>query len=144
MNLEPMINQPVNQSANQSEFSGQIVEDLKKTLETLQSSLQELAKSHHLKLERISTSVKRMEEVQSHLRQEIARNYAELSGKVQERRIAESKINDLILRHNLMVANFEGRLTQMKKTVDDKEMRFLKTQCELEAVSRDLQRLKKL
>ena len=141
MNLESNL-QPQKKSENSEHRNEESIEGLKKALETLKSGVQELAKTHHFKLERIAASLKRMDEVQSHLRQEIARNYAELSGKVQERRLAESKINDLILRHDLMVANFDSRLAQMKKTVDDKEMRFLQTQSALEAVHREIQKFK--
>lgn len=116
---------------------------VKRDLEVLKSGLQEIAKSYQFKMDRMAAALKRMEEVQSHLRQEITRQYAELSGRVNERRIAESKLNDMIDSHKGLVASFESRLTQIKKMMDEKEMRFLQTRSELEEAYRELQRTKR-
>ena len=119
------------------------VSAIKKQLSDVQVQFLELAKSQEFKLQRISQSVKRIEEMQDHLRQELARQYAEISGKHQERRISETKVSHLVDRHNSIVTSFESRMARMKKMMDEKEMLFLQTKSELEEAYRELQRSKR-
>lgn len=112
-------------------------------LTDVEVKIKELAKAYQFKLDRLTQAFQKMSTLQDHLKQELARQYAEVRGKLNERRISEAKTSDLLDRHNFMVAQVENRLNQMKKMIEDKDLMLLRLKSELDDAQRQLKLYRK-
>ena len=117
---------------------------LKEQLLKTQVSMKEMSKAYEFKMERLTKAVKVQEETLMYLKQEVARQYAEMRGRMNERRVSETKTHDLLDRHNMIVGQFEARMNQMKKVLEEKEMDSMRLRSELEEAVRWVKNSRKL
>lgn len=116
---------------------------LNEELNNLKIDMKELAKAHQFKIDRMGKSIHAQGEGLAYLKQEISRQYAELRGKLSEHRISEAKTNDLLERHNMIIGQFENRMAQMKRSMEEKELEYMRMKSELEEAYRQI-RLRRL
>jgi hypothetical protein len=95
---------------------------MEKRTETIAQKLEELARGVHTRLERFSHSIQRIEDAQKHTAQENALKVAAVASKVNERKVSDSKIEEMIERHNSIVRGFETRLLSLQRLVNEQEM----------------------
>jgi chromosome segregation ATPase len=112
--------------------------------EALNSKMEELSRSVHNRLERFSQVIQRIEENQSQQQQETTARFAQIAARVNERKIGDTKVQELVDRHNTIVRNFENRLLSLQRLVSEQEMALHNAQASLEEARSEIIRLKRL
>jgi septation ring formation regulator EzrA len=111
--------------------------------EALAVQVGELARSVNARLERFSSALKRLEEAQAQQAQDFSAKNAVLAGKVNERKVNDNKILDLIERHNILVRNFENRLVALQRTLSEQELQLHASSAALEEARDELAKIKR-
>lgn len=93
-----------------------------KRADSLASKLEDVSRMVHGRLERFSQAITRVEDLQSQQYQDVAQKFAAIAAKVNERKISDTKIQELIDRHNTIIRNFENRLTSLQRIISEQEL----------------------
>ena len=117
---------------------------MEKKTDLTNSKLEDLARNTHARLERFGLAILKVEESQSRSHQESMAKFAQISGRVNEGRITDSKVQELMDRHNQIIRNFENRLLSLQRLVSEQEMTLHNSQASLEEARNEIARLKRL
>jgi hypothetical protein len=117
---------------------------LEKKTDSIISKMDELGRSVHTRLERFWHSVQRLEETQTQHHHETTGKFAQVAAKVNERKVVDGKVQDLVDRHNTIIRNFENRLTSLQRLVTEQEMALHNSTAALEDARLEISRLKRL
>ncbi|RYZ75470.1 MAG: hypothetical protein EOP05_07740 [Proteobacteria bacterium] len=128
--------------ANLANLRGSVL-GMEKRTETLAFKMEELARTVHARLERFSQAIVRVEDSQNKSHQESAQKFAMVAAKVNERKISDMKIQELVDRHNSIIRNFENRLLSMQRLVSEQEMSLHNAQAALDEARNEISRLKR-
>lgn len=103
-----------------------------KKIESTASRLEDLARNTHARLERFAQAFARMEEISTHRDQDNQAKFANVFAKVNERKVTDSKVQELVDRHNTIIRNFENRLLSLQRVISEQEMALHNAQAALE------------
>jgi hypothetical protein len=78
------------------------------------------------------------------IQREAQAKWAELAGRLKERAMNEAKVEALMERHNQIIQNFEVRLNQAQKIIENQSLNIVKQQDVIDESRRQIERLKKL
>lgn len=113
-------------------------------LDTMAAQINEISRDSQGRLDRHGQQLLRLEDGIQRLTTDTSNRLASLAGRVNERKVSDSKLQDLIDRHNLLVRNFENRLSSLQKLAGDQEQALLSAFAALEDARADLARLKRM
>lgn len=119
------------------------VKELEPRVEKSQNRLQELNSSSKLRFERIQSHFQRQGELVQGQFGDMHAKIAQLLSKVNESRLAESRIQEIVDRHQQVVQSFEARLQQLKKLVTEQELQLSASRSELKEAMKEISRLKR-
>lgn len=119
------------------------VKDLEPKVEKTQTRVQELTSSSKLRFERVQSHFQRQGELVQGQFSDMHAKVAQLLSKVNESRLAESRIQEMVDRHQQVVQSFEARLQQLKKVVTEQELQLSASRSELKEALKEISRLKK-
>lgn len=117
---------------------------MEKRTDGIVSKMEELNRSVHTRLERFSNAIVRVEESQMTHNQEATAKFAQIVAKVNERKINDTKVQELVDRHNTVIRNFENRLMALQRLVSEQELALHNSQAALEEARTEILRLKRL
>lgn len=116
---------------------------MEKRTETLGFKMEELARTVHARLERFSQAIVRVEDSMNKSNQDSSQKFAMVAAKVNERKITDMKVQELVDRHNSIIRNFENRLLSMQRLVSEQEMSLHNAQAALDEARNEISRLKR-
>jgi chromosome segregation ATPase len=116
---------------------------VEKRTEAVQSQMQELARTTAQRMERFAGAISRFEDNMTQGQQESTNKIAQVVAKVNERKVSDNKINELIDRHNHIIRNFENRLLALQRLASEQEMTLHNSQAALEEARNEIARLKR-
>lgn len=127
------------------------IENLSKRMKEFESRVETM----HTKVEDVVVQNKqRFERVQSHFKAQnesfqsgigdINNKIAAVVSRVNERKISENIIKEMVERHSQLVQSFEVRMQQLQKVISEQELQLMNARSELKAALQELTRLKKL
>ncbi len=116
---------------------------MEKRTETIAFKMEELARTVHARLERFSQAIVRVEDSMNKSNQETSQKFALVTAKVNERKITDMKVQELVDRHNSIIRNFENRLLNMQRLVSEQEMSLHNAQAALDEARNEIARLKR-
>lgn len=119
------------------------VKDLEVAQQRQDTRTQETLGAAKIRIERIGTGAQRLDEKSAMKFSEIAQKLASLTSKVTERKVSDGKIEDLLNRHNQTVQNFELRLQQMQKVINEQEMQLMSYKSALAEAKRELEKVRR-
>ncbi len=111
--------------------------------ETIAFKMEELARTVHARLERFSQSIARFEESQNKTQGENAQRFATIVAKVNERKVGDMKVQELMDRHNAVIRNFENRMLSLQRLTSEQEMTLHNAQAALIEARNEIARLKR-
>ncbi|NCN40086.1 hypothetical protein GW916_02445 [bacterium] len=120
------------------------VKEMDPRLERTQTRVQELSSSCKLRFERVQSHLQRQAEGTQGQFGDMHAKVAQLLSKVNETRLAENRIQEIVDRHQQVVRSFEARLTQLKKLVSEQELQLSASRAELKDALKEISRLKRL
>lgn len=103
-----------------------------KRTESLHSRLEDLARNTYGRLDRFAQALQRLEEIGTHRDQDNQAKFANVFAKVNERKVSDSKVQELVDRHNTIIRNFENRLLSLQRVISEQEMALHNAQAALE------------
>lgn len=121
-----------------------VIQQFDKRLDRLEATLGEFARDSQGKIDKVTHQTMRVEDGLARLTRDTADRLAALAGRVNERKVQDSKIQEMVDRHNLLVRNFENRMESLQKLAGDQEQALLSAFAALEDTRADLARLKRL
>lgn len=102
----------------------------------------------------VATNKQRFERVQGHFKnqnEQIKSGFADMNGKiaqvvskVNERKVSEGMIKEMVERHSHLVQTFEVRMQQLQRIISEQELQLMNARNELKEALQELSRLKKL
>lgn len=114
-----------------------------KRSDVLISQVQELARSTTGRFERVSQAMTRLEGSAAQQLQELNSKFAALASKLNERKVQDAKIQEMVDRHNHIVRNFENRLTHLQRVISEQEMQILNASAALEEARQEILRMRR-
>lgn len=120
------------------------VKEMDPRLERTQTRVQELSSSCKLRFERVQSHLQRQAEGTQGQFGDMHAKVAQLLSKVNETRLAENRIQEIVDRHQQVVQSFEARLQQLKKIVSEQELQLSASRSELKDALKEISRLKRL
>lgn len=117
---------------------------LERRTETIAFKMEELARTVHARLERFSQSIVRVEDSFSKSQQESSARFASVVQKVNERKVNDNKVSELVDRHNTIVRNFENRLASLQRLANEQQMALHNAQAALVEATNEIARLKRI
>ncbi len=121
-----------------------VLSQFDRRMDQMSAQINELNRDSQGKLDRYGQQLLRLEDGIQRLTTDTSNRLASLAGRVNERKVSDSKLQDLIDRHNLLVRNFENRLSSLQKLASDQEQALLSAFAALEDARADLARMKRL
>ena len=115
---------------------------MERRTETIGFKMEELARTVHARLERFSQSIVRIEDSQNKSQADTAQRFANVSAKVNERKVGEMKVQELMDRHNSIIRNFENRMLSLQRLASEQEMSLHNAQAALDEARSEISRLK--
>jgi hypothetical protein len=113
-------------------------------LETTNTRLSDFINSTKAKYDRLAGMTQRLEEMARASLQDMAAKQSQLVSRVNERKLSDTKIEELVDRHNQLVATFELRLNQMQKVIAEQEMQLMASRDAIKEAQREFARMKRL
>jgi chromosome segregation ATPase len=120
------------------------VQATEKRNEQLMSQMQELVRAANNRFDRAGQAINSLESSANMQIQELNVKYSGIASKVNERKVQEAKVQEMIDRHNSIVRTFENRLTHMQRVITEQEMQMHNYAAALEEARHDLARLKQM
>lgn len=116
---------------------------MERKIETLNHQLVDAINAYTGRFDRQSQGLAKLEQMQTEGIHELSNRVANLVGKMNERRIQDLKVTEMLDRHNIIVQNFENRLTHMTRVLNDQERHILHSSALLEEARTEISRLKR-
>lgn len=118
----------------------QMGDELKKLM--IQS--QEFMKSSHLRVERLTQQIQRLEQSHNGLVQETGHKMTQMGQRLGERKALDQKIQEMVDRHGNVIKSFEVRMHHLQRLLADKEAQIVSAQAALNEAKMEISRLKRL
>ena len=132
----------INELKQQLKLSQKRQDALDEKISKLSSQSFEAIKTNFHKLERLSKEFARIDEFQKKLYEEFHKNFASMNSKINEKRMNDSKVEELLDRQNMVIRNFENRLASLQRILSEKEGQLMNYANLLRDAQREMDRLK--
>lgn len=120
------------------------VKDYDQKLIQLNQRQTELLNAMKSRVERVASSSQRTEEYCKINVHELNSKYAIIAGKMTERKLNETKIEEVVDRYSQMMNQMELRLNQLQKIVNEQELQLHSSRNALSEALREMSRLKRM
>ncbi len=117
--------------------------ELEAQIEAVNQKLDRWAHLMEQKIQKLTAGQKALGEQIKILAETTAKQNATIYSKINERRMAEAKTQELFDRHNQLINSFEGRIHHMQKVATEQEIKLMNYQATYEEVLREIRNLKK-
>ena len=118
--------------------------EIEAQIETINQKLDRWAHVMEQKIQKLSAVQKALGDQIQLLAESTAKHNATIYSKLNERRAAEAKTQELFDRHNQLVNSFEGRIHQVQKVATEQEIKLMNYQSTYDEVLREIRNLKKM
>jgi chromosome segregation ATPase len=107
------------------------VSELESTQSLLHNRQSELIQATKTRIERMMGSCQRMDEVVKAFTAEISEKFSAVQLRMNERKLSEHKIQDMVDRHASMIQSYEVRLNSLQKILSEQEMQLMNARAAL-------------
>lgn len=119
------------------------LKEFESKLELITSKSDELSAMSKLRFERIQGHFQRQAEGFQATVRDIHSKIATVASRINERKMSDATIADMVERHQQLVQTFEVRLQQLQKVMSEQELQLVSSRAELRAAMKELERLKR-
>lgn len=114
------------------------IRDLENQVAVLTQKVEKLSSILDQRFTQLSQSQKAFETQIKERFEEMGASQAAALSKMNERRVADVKIQEMIDRHNQMVLNFETRMNHIHKVASEQEMKIMTYQATIDEILREI------
>ncbi len=115
------VSHPVSPTNSNAKVMSDNFEALSRRMEAFETRFEQITKNMTLRMERTMTMISHVQTQINHVSGDVNEKIVQLSAKVSERRLSESRTEDMIERHNTVVKALEARLAQMHRMVTEQQ-----------------------
>jgi hypothetical protein len=118
------------------------VRDIEVQIEMVNQKLDRWAQAIEQKFQQMSAAQKALSEQIKQVAEHSAKQNAAMHTKLNERRVADAKTQELFDRHNTLVNTFEARINHIQRVANEQEMKVMGYQSTYDEVLREIRNLK--
>lgn len=119
------------------------MKEFESRVETMHTRVEEMTGQNKIRFERVQGHFQRQTEMLQNALGEVHQKIAQVVSRLNERKISESVVKEMVDRHASVVQTFETRLNQFQKVMSEQEMQLMHARSELKQALLELSRLKK-
>src|SRR5665213_686991 len=119
------------------------MKEFESRVETMHTKVEEVVTQNRTRFERVQNTFQRQTEMLQNSLGDIHQKIAQVVSRLNERKISEGVVKEMVDRHGQVVQAFETRLTQFQKVMADQELQLMHARSELKTALYELDRLKK-
>lgn len=120
------------------------MKEFESRVELMHTKVEEMTAQNKQRFERVQGHFQRQNEMLQNALTEVHNKIAQVVSRLNERRLSENVVKEMVDRHGNVVQAFEVRLGQVQKVVSDQELQLMHARSELKQALQELSRLKKL
>lgn len=120
------------------------LDEIEERLRTMRFEIEQFVKSSTLRNEKIAQKLQLHENKISELIKDANEKFAYLAGKLKEMHKSEMKVEALLERHNQIIHNFESRLSQSQRIIENQGLQLIKQTEIIDDARRQIEKLKRL
>lgn len=120
------------------------LKEFESRLEVMTSKVDEMTKQNKVRFERVQGHFQRQTELLTNGLSDVHSKIAQVVSRVNERRVEDNIVKEMVERHAHVVTTFETRMQQLQKVISEQEMQLMGARSELRAAIQEIARLKKL
>ncbi|MGE0525796.1 MAG: hypothetical protein AB7G93_17800 [Bdellovibrionales bacterium] len=120
------------------------IKEFESRVETMHTKVEDLAAQNRQRFERVQGAFQRQNESIQNGFGDMNSKIAAVVSRVNERKVAEGMIKEMVDRHAAVVQTFEVRMQQLQRVISEQELTLMNARSELREALQELARLKKL
>ncbi|MGE4133094.1 MAG: hypothetical protein AB7F86_15740 [Bdellovibrionales bacterium] len=113
-------------------------------LASMTTKMEEMTAQNKQRFERVQGHFQRQNEILQSGFGDVNAKIAQVVSRVNERRVEDSAVKEMVERHSQVVQSFEIRLQQLQRVISEQELQLASARSELKEAIREIARLKKL
>jgi len=126
-----------------SQIHSKKLREIEAQVETINGKLERWVQILDGKIQQLHNAQKNISEQIRQSAESFSQQQALLASRINERRGADVKTQELVDRHNQLIHKFESRITQIQKVTSEQEMKLLTYQATYDEVLREIRSLSK-
>jgi len=119
------------------------LKEFESRVETMHTKVEEVVAQNRQRFERVQGHFQRQTEMLQSSLSDVHSKIAQVVSRVNERKISEGVVKEMVDRHGQVVQSFEARLQQFQKVISDQELQLMHARSELKEALHELAKLKK-
>lgn len=120
------------------------MKEFESRLETLHTKVDDMSKQNKQRFERVQGGFHNQGEVVKSGFNDINNKIAQVVSRVNERKVADGVVKEMVERSTQVVQSFEVRLNQLQRVISEQELQLTNARAQLKDALQELSRLKKL
>lgn len=120
------------------------LKEFESRLEVMTSKVDEMTKQNKVRFERVQGHFQRQTELLGKGFADVHQKVAQVVSRVNERKVEDSAIKEMVERHAHVVQAFELRLQQLQRVISEQELQLMNARAEIRDAIQEIARLKKL
>jgi len=120
------------------------MKEFESRVETMHTKVEDLVVQNKQRFERVQSHFQRQTEIMQSGMTDVHNKIAQVVSRLNERKISEGVVKEMVDRHAAVVQSFETRFQQFQKVMSDQELQLMHARSELKEALHELSKLKKL
>ncbi|NJL26069.1 MAG: hypothetical protein HC902_13485 [Calothrix sp. SM1_5_4] len=120
------------------------LKEFESRLETMHTKTEDMLKQNRQRFERVQGHFQNQSELIKNGFLDFNSKMAQVISRVNERKVSDGIVKEMVERHTQVVQGFEVRLQQLQRVISEQELQLLNARSELKDALHELSRLKKL
>lgn len=120
------------------------LKEFESRLESVNTRNEEMLNQNKQRFERVQGHFQRQNDILQNGFKDVHAKMAQVVSRVNERKLEENMVKEMIERHAQMVQGFEVRMAQLQRVISEQELQLISARSELKEALHELTRLKKL
>lgn len=128
----------------QFEAMAKKINEIQSRLEKITAQTDDVVKQNKQRFERVQGHFQRQNEMFQNGLQDVNQRMAQIVSRVNERKVEDGVVKEMVERHAHVVQSFEVRMQQLQRLIGEQELQLINARAELKDALHELARLKKL
>lgn len=120
------------------------LKEFESRLEVMTSKVDEMTAQNKIRFERVQGHFQRQTELLTNGLGDVHSKIAQVVSRVNERRVEDQVVKEMVERHAHVVTAFETRMQQLQRVISEQELQLMNAKAELRESMQEIARLKKL
>lgn len=120
------------------------MKEFESRVESMHTKVEEMSGQNKQRFERVQGHFQRQNEMLRSSMMEVHNKIAQVVSRLNERKLSESVVKEMVDRHATVVQTFETKLNQFQKVMSEQEMQLMHARSELKQALQELDKLKRL